>query len=465
MPHSSYPAWRDGLSRLREDLPLDEAFIQRIWFEELFRNPLKTLEGEPVTILRPGFWNHGAGPDFLHATLQTPSGGVEAGAIEIHATPQDWPRHRHDQDPRYNPVILHLVWQAGTRDFFPKTTHSRAVRQAELCTQLKVPFDHLREAFATTRQERSAGARAGRCRQALARLEPAALEELLEEAGWWRYQRKIALWKARREAMDFNQALWLGLAEALGYSENKESFQVLARRLPIAHLLKQRAGRAEALLYGCAGLLPRRLPTDRAGAAFRHLRGVWDLWWKLYDGHETSLLPDGSWRLAGLRPLNRPERRLAVLALLSQSRTAWKEFLFTARQGDPAKIHRHLASLSHPYWRTHATAKARPMPMPAALIGPNRSLAFCFNSLWPLLELEGLKGTREKLGATRGMESNRYSRIVATRLLPQGLPRKMLGRLLVQEGLIQIYQDFCAGEILGCGACPFPEHASRPPST
>lgn len=460
-PAPFYPAWRDGIARLREDPPSDEAFLQRLWFEELFRNPLQTLDGETVTILRPGFWNHGAGPDFLHATLRTAAGTVETGAVEIHATPQDWPRHRHDRDARYDPVILHLVWQAGPKDFFPKDTRFRALRQAELSSQLAVPLPRLREAFTTTAAERSAGAKAGRCRKALAALSPAALEHLLEEAGRWRYQRKTAVWKARREAVDFNQALWLGLAEALGYAENKEPFQILARRLPIATLLAQPAGQAEALLYGCAGLLPRRLPADRDGGDFRHLRGVWDRWWKRRDEYEHRMLLASCWNLAGLRPLNRPERRLAVLALLSRSHGAWKAFLAAARRGDFDSVHRHLSSLHHPFWSRHATAKSKPMPQAAALAGPQRVLAFCFNTLWPLLELEGVRGMEEQCASATGLPGNRLSRIAAVRLLPGEVPRPMLRRVLVQEGLLQIYQDFCAGEVLGCEACPFPEQAAR----
>ncbi len=88
-----------------------ESLIQWIWQECAFESDrLRTICGKEIQILEPGILNHGAGPDFLNATLII--GGLKwVGNIEIHNTPGDWFRHGHHIDRAYNNVILHVVYE------------------------------------------------------------------------------------------------------------------------------------------------------------------------------------------------------------------------------------------------------------------------------------------------------------------------------------------------------------------
>jgi hypothetical protein len=63
------------------------------------------------------------------------------------------------------------------------------------------------------------------------------LQRVLEEAGSHRLQQRRILSTARVSAHGFDQAVWLALAEGLGFSENREAFATLARAVPIQHLL------------------------------------------------------------------------------------------------------------------------------------------------------------------------------------------------------------------------------------
>lgn len=85
--------------------------MQRIW-EKLAFQPqyLATDNGQPLQIINQGEWNNQNGPDFLNAEIVI--NGIHCfGAIEIHIKASDWYFHQHHTDPRYNGVILHVVWQ------------------------------------------------------------------------------------------------------------------------------------------------------------------------------------------------------------------------------------------------------------------------------------------------------------------------------------------------------------------
>jgi hypothetical protein len=64
--------------------------------------------GERVTVISPGRRNTGAGPDYPGAVLLV-DGRLRSGAVEMHLVESDWFAHRHDSDPAYGRVILHLL--------------------------------------------------------------------------------------------------------------------------------------------------------------------------------------------------------------------------------------------------------------------------------------------------------------------------------------------------------------------
>ncbi|TVQ03288.1 MAG: DUF2851 family protein [Balneolaceae bacterium] len=88
-----------------------ENLYQWIWQNlEFDCQNLKTVCGKPVQIVNNGIINHGAGPDFLGAAIHI-NGLRWFGAVEIHRKSSDWERHDHQNDPRYDRVFLHVVFQ------------------------------------------------------------------------------------------------------------------------------------------------------------------------------------------------------------------------------------------------------------------------------------------------------------------------------------------------------------------
>lgn len=458
IPGTQYRAW----TRLAEspDPPWTEQDVQRLWFEMAFHPHLRTSAGEEIEILQPGFWNHGGGPDFLHASLRNGRGEIEYGAIEIHLRAEDWHQHGHDRDPAYEPVILHGIWQSGPQPFSPRTRLHAPVRQVELAAHLRLPLPQARQLATTTPAEQEAGARLGRCQAALAALDDAAVLALLREAGGHRFHERVTRVRARQALAGTDQALWQGLADALGYAANRAAFGWLARRVPVslATALDSDLTR-EAMLYGSAGLLPARRIESRDTWA----RHVWDAWWKMRGQEGTVCLPRNRWSLRGLRPANRPERRAAVLALLGAP-ARWRAFADAARRGDGPAVETILSSLHHPFWSRHFTWTGAAAARPTALIGPGRTAAFLFNTVWPLAWTEQPHAVERALAAARAPQETGPERLAAFRLLGGRRLRGHLSELLVREGLIQIYRDFCLPGGALCSGCDFPDLIRRWPT-
>jgi len=437
-----------------ESVPPDEEFVQRVWFEELYQNPLMTLEGEEIRMLQPGFWNRGAGPDFSHAALINGRGEMETGSVEVHLQPLAWRQHHHEDDSFYNQVMLHVVWNAGPRGFFPRTRERASLRQVALAGQLSVPLAELRLHFQSTPLERSSGVRIGRCRRALDALPDRQVLHLLQAAGEHRFEEKRRCFALRAKALGVEQSLWLGLAEAMGYARNRDAFRGLGQRLPVRELLTHKVlEEREALLFGVAGFLPsRRLPS---GTAAGHTKKLWELWWRQRARWEPLLLPRSVWNLRGIRPLNRPERRLAALALLSDP-ACWKHFCEGVRQADLARVQKTLAGLRHEFWSRHCTFDSRATATERSLIGPSRWAGLLFNVLGPGAALEHLPAAQEWMGQARSPLENKANHSATVRLLAGRKLGREQSRLLVQEGLIQVYQDFCLRDFEQCRPCEFP---------
>ena len=84
--------------------------LYAIWAYQRLNHDLHTINGEEVRVLYPGNLNSDKGADFKDASLKI--GDKEYhGDVEIHIHKRDWLYHKHHNDPEYNKVILHLIWE------------------------------------------------------------------------------------------------------------------------------------------------------------------------------------------------------------------------------------------------------------------------------------------------------------------------------------------------------------------
>ena len=85
-----------------------ERLYQYLWKHSMLGKRLVLNDGREVKVLHPGVWNENAGPDFSASRIKIDD-TVWVGNVEIHVKASDWYRHKHDADPAYDGVVLHVV--------------------------------------------------------------------------------------------------------------------------------------------------------------------------------------------------------------------------------------------------------------------------------------------------------------------------------------------------------------------
>ena len=92
------------------DPPLSEATLARLWAGQRFpASALVTGDGMPLRVLHPGLRGRGAGPDFRDAIIAA-AGRLLRGDVELHRRSSDFRAHGHHRDPRYDGLVLHVVF-------------------------------------------------------------------------------------------------------------------------------------------------------------------------------------------------------------------------------------------------------------------------------------------------------------------------------------------------------------------
>ena len=184
---------------------------------------------------------------------------------------------------------------------------------------------------------------------------------------------------------------------------------------------------------------------------------LWDQWWPRRAELERLILPPRTWRLSGTRPLNHPQRRLAALAAIV---AAWPRLLRSLGKDDLA-AREFFLGLEHPYWNFHYTLTSDASAAGMALVGETRITEILANVVLPLRQLRGREVWPDfaKLPARL---TNRRIETGAARLFGDD-PRRphFLRTVAHQQGLLQIYEDFCLQDDSDCAQCPFPEQMQK----
>ena len=470
-PLQPYTAWRTEALRARllhetKDGVPSERLLQQIWRHQRVRpEPLTTLDGQPVRVLHPGFWNREAGPDFRRAVIQLGDDLPRTGDVEVDLHPGAWRGHGHDRNPAFGHVILHVVWDADDRPpcVLPTLT---------LCSRLDAPLDQLASLLGFDAPPPPQ--LPGQCAGPLGGLPETEMSELLRQAALVRLQQKAAAFEARAREAGWEQALWEGLFAALGYKHNTWPLRRLAERLPqlISSPTKPDPFHWQARLLGVGGLLPAELTRVQAGTD-AHLRRLWDIWWREREQFADLTLPRTTWHLAGVRPANHPQRRLALAAhwLAWGDLPARLEQWFTASFPAGALEDALLEVLRverDDFWAWHWTLRSPRLARPKPLLGAPRATDLAVNIILPWLWMRAVAGANDRLrqeaeqrylGWPRA-EDNATLRLARQRLL--GGDRRGRSRTAAQQqGLLQIVRDFCEHSDALCANCQFPGHVAH----
>jgi Protein of unknown function (DUF2851) len=448
-----YADMREKAARVRERtlfvsprIP-NELELQARWFAGDFGNHFVSTTGDKIDIVQFGTWNREAGPDFRDAAVRINGSDPMRGCIELDVSDRSWETHGHATNPEFEETVLHVFVEKSDREFFTRTESNRNVPQ--VCIDLAA----LPAAFSANIPL----ARPGRCHAPLRDLSEERVRGVLDAAAQFRLRQKATRIRSKIDIHGRDEALFQEIAAALGYKENKLPFTVLAQRVPL-RLLREKSGDGEALLFGLAGFL-QTVDLDVYQRSTReYVRQLWDRWWPHRDALKRLILPAKVWRISSTRPVNHPQRRLAALATLAGQ---WSRLQRAAGKSSAAAANDFFQTLEHPFWNFHYTLMADPSPKKMALIGESRIADILANVLFPFWLADDIDVWAEYVKLPARL-SNRRLETAATRLFGND-PRRneFLRSVAHQQGLLQIYEDFCMQDNSDCAQCPFPEQVPK----
>lgn len=319
---------------------MTEDFLHYAWrYQHFNSNHLQTTQGQNLTILAIGEHNRHAGPDFLNARLRIED-TYWAGNVEVHLKASDWLLHRHEKDPAYANVILHVVLD---EDQVIQDPNGERIP----CLELRRLLDpHLCSAYYRMLNNNLWVP----CQNHWQEVKTLSVKLWLERVMVERLEAKTEIVK---RFLDFNQGDWEEVCYQLllrnfGLSVNLDPCEQVARSLPLKLIGRHRDNllQIEALLFGQAGLLeqdfvekyPQQLQTE-----YRFLRQKYGL----------ESMPASNWKFLRMRPANFPTMRLAQFAvLLYQGSNLFSKILAAQDIEELA----HLFSVTlHGYWSEHYT--------------------------------------------------------------------------------------------------------------
>jgi hypothetical protein len=456
-----------------------ERLLQAIWqHQRLRRDQLRTVDGDTVRVLHPGFVSVEGGPDFRGAVMQIGDAAARSGDVEVDIRASGWHAHGHDRNPAFQNVLLHVVWD-------DVGVHASVCSGKEAPNKLKLELQpppatlSLRSVLDAPLGELSLWLERepakslpenlrGKCTAPLRELPAVQVSELLRQAAQVRFEAKAAQFQARARHAGWEQALWEGLFRALGYKHNVWPMHCLAETrgswargetLPLA---------MQARLLGLSGLLPAEL-TRAQVSGDGYLRRVWDCWWRERDELADCALPRAVWKFHGLRPANHPQRRLALAAhwLAVGDLPAKLEHWCATELPDNELLDSLLQVLQvarDEFWSWHWTFRSARLQKPQPLLGATRVTDLAVNVILPWLWARATKGKSPALRdeierryfAWPSGEDNALLRLARQRLLG-GVARRALNGAAEQQGLMQVVRDFCDHSNAICENCQFPE--------
>jgi Protein of unknown function (DUF2851) len=420
-----------------------ELECQALWYSGSFGTAFRTITGALVEIVQFGFWNREAGPDFIHAVIRIDGKAELEGDIELDLHVADWDYHGHSTNPAFNRVILHLYLHRSGAEHFTRTADHRAIAQVHLQKEidrvsLEPPIAH-----------------PGHCCSPLEQLSDEKIDQLIETAAQIRVERKSEQFRRAAFVHGIDEALFQSIATALGYKFNKIAFLLLAQRAKLRDLRNQGPA-AESILFGLAGFLENPLPDDVQPPNRDYHRSLWEHWWRVRSQFSALILKKGTWKFGVTRPSNHPHRRLGALAELARR---WRE----VRMLPPRlkEVATWLGQLSHPFWDRHFTLSGHITDRPVRLIGDTRVNEIVANVIYPMLAADS-REEWEPYKQIRSELANQNLEIVSRRLFGQSdRAGKHLQYLYQQQGLLQIFEDFCLTDVTNCQACRFPSIVSK----
>src|SRR5688572_11162228 len=230
---------------------MTEKLLQYIWKHQYFNKNDLVTDGEmpeQLVILTPGIYNTDQGPDFREARIKIGE-RIWAGNVELHVMASDWHKHKHQDDPNYVSVVLHVVWENDQ----PPTNYEPAIislapRVSKFLLQQYEEW-MMSPSFIP-------------CSSQLV-----SVPDLV----WTKWKERLLIERLEKKTISiydhlgsnknhWEEVFWWLLARNFGITVNRDVFEMVAQSLPVNIIGKHKnqIHQIESLLFGQAGLLNAR---------------------------------------------------------------------------------------------------------------------------------------------------------------------------------------------------------------
>lgn len=286
----------------RKYMNFTEKFLYHIWDAQHLTEKLKTAAGSKVEVIYPGIWNTDSGPDFKNAILKI-DGEIKRGDVELEISSYNWHLHEHAENPAFNSVILHVVYDHNSKYDFTIAENGSHIEILEIKDKLSDDIEKLLRKYSQPNFTETT-----RLCSFFAAPQLSGLAAALEALGMKRFESKVKRFQAEHYFADYDQMLWQGIMEALGYSKNKFQMLQMALYLKMSRLKEfytehRQEDELIALLLGTAKLL------DKLPSTFPpEFKLKWQSLFAVLE-HDAKR-PEFNWNLFRIRPVNHPAIRI-----------------------------------------------------------------------------------------------------------------------------------------------------------
>ncbi len=453
---------------------IEEEFVQKLWHGQRFFNAnLLSIDGKEIRVLKPGVWNKEEGPDFMHAEIEI-NGKLLVGDIEIHVKSSEWYAHKHHLNSRYNRVVLHVVLYGDDFNLRTRLQNGKRIPTLELLKWIDAPIGDLYDETAQAQEDEN-----NFCRVTGKRLVLDNLKDVFDTLGTERFLEKADAIRLLRTRLNFEQILYEGIMEALGYSQNSKALRELAQRVPFSEFDHKSEHEIQAILFGVAGLLPSQLekPLPASEAENPYIIALEKLWEVSDHAKHAERMVASRWKLGRIRPNNNPARRIVAMSqLIFQCNGSLMMYFLptcemagnTDASGTLRNIRNKLLDLLMlepiDYWETHSTF-GKGGTKNAKLIGSSRALDILVNKILPVAYIWAVESESKQLQDAiltlysdfTKLQENNIIRKVEERVFNEAQPmRTIKPTAKTQQGIIRLHKNYCADRL--CDLCPIIEH-------
>lgn len=452
---------------------ISEHFICQLWEKNYFSSfPLYSVNKEKIEIIYLGTRNTDAGPDFKNAVIKIGE-KIHNGDVEIHRAPEDWYLHGHHADPGYNNVILHLVI-GKANESEAATRLNRQPVMAEIF--FDIPEDQF-PALAKKYQLQFPGYNA-RSKCVLSLKSQEAIVEVIDFFSRLRFQTKAERFKEQRLFCSWDQVLYIGIMEALGYSKNQAPFRKLANIVPFEALSreysnaesKEQRFTTQAILLGAGGLLPSQDKSFdwkkiKDKDMLEYVPKLEAAWKQFSRRSGIEAMEKDEWLFFRLRPVNFPTRRIAGASLVfeqfyDQGFLVKLLKMVEGLKNNHAKLIKEFIRIfsckTTGYWESHYRLESEDAAYQnkksSTLVGTDRAKEIVSNIVLPVLfsYSEEIEDAQLKITIIQLYEKfpkatmNSLVKEVSSVLFPDNpAVKEIIASTARQQGLIHIYKLFC----------------------